>query len=349
MPQLNRTSPGNNPDRKALGSKVVAGDRKGRRTAFIIASVVVVLILIIVGVSYYFSEDARYNRLTVITVDNLSIKMDYFLKRIKLADSDAMNMIMPLTNELLIKIAAPQYVGEVTPEDIDQELRSKASGDGETISEIEFKEWYRQQLNEIGLSDAEYRDRITTSILATRLQEYLAERVTTVAEQVHLHSVLVSTEDVNKIYEKENVVDKQLISEIWQAKQSEGTVEDLGWLPRGVLPIGFDETVFSLAIGDVSEPLAYTPPASDSTSTETETLYYLLMVSEKADNREIDEQPLQTLKATALDTWLAEEIELHEVGWHGRENGFDSVTAAWINYQLSKSNPSSTSQGQTQQ
>ncbi len=336
MPQLNRTSPSNNPDRKALGSKVVAGDRKGRRAAFVIASVVVVLILVMVGVSYYFSEDAGYKRLTVIIVDNVSIKMDYFMKRIRLDDSDPLNMIMPLTNELLIKIAAPQYVGEVTPKDIDQELRKMASGDSETISEIEFKEWYRQQLNEIGLSDAEYRDRVAISILATRLQEYLAERVPTIAEQVHLHSVLVSIEDVNKIYEKGNVADKQLISEIWQTKQSEGTVEDLGWLPRGVLPIGFDETAFSLAISDVSEPLAYTPPVSDSTSTETETLYYLLMVSEKADAREIDEQPLQTLKASALNDWLAEEINLHEVEWHGRENGFDSVTAAWINYQLSK-------------
>ncbi len=259
MPQLNRTSPSNNPDRKALGSKVVAGDRKGRRAAFVIASVVVVLILVMVGVSYYFSEDAGYKRLTVIIVDNVSIKMDYFLKRIRLDDSDPLNMIMPLTNELLIKIAAPQYVGEVTPKDIDQELRKMASGDSETISEIEFKEWYRQQLNEIGLSDAEYRNMVVTSILATRLSEYLAERVPTVAEQVHLHSVLVSTEDVEKIYEEGGVVNKQLISEMWQVKQSEGTVEDLGWLPRGILPIGFDETVFSLAIGDVSEPLSYTP------------------------------------------------------------------------------------------
>ncbi len=60
------------------------------------------------------------------------------------------------------------------------------------------------------------------------------------------------------------------------------------------------------------------------------------MVSEKADAREIDEEPLQTLKANALNAWLAEEINLHEVEWHGRKNGFDSVTLAWINYQLSK-------------
>jgi len=339
MPQLNRP-PSNNPDRKALGSKVVAGDRKGRWTPFIIVSVAVALILIIIGVSLYFSEDARYNRLTVITVDNLSIKMDYFLKRIRLADSNALDMLMPLTNELLIKIVAPQYVGEVTPEDIDQELRSMASGDGETISDIEFKEWYRQQLNEIGLSDSQYKEEVVTSLLATRLREYLAERVPTLAEQVHLYDVLVSDEETQNIWNQKDAGEdvEELINELWQDKQSEGTVEDLGWLPRGILPYGFDDVAFSLAIGDISEPLAYIPPVSDSASTETEPeiSYYLLMVSERADAREIEEEPLQALKANALDVWLSAEIKLHNVEWHGLKNGFDSEANAWVNYQLSK-------------
>ncbi len=46
MPQLNKTSPGDNPVGKVSSSKAIARDRKGRRTAFIIASVVIVLILI---------------------------------------------------------------------------------------------------------------------------------------------------------------------------------------------------------------------------------------------------------------------------------------------------------------
>ena len=61
-------------------------------------------------------------------------------------------------------------------------------------------------------------------------------------------------------------------------EQSEGTVEDVGWLPHGILPSWFDETAFSLPIGEISEPIAYV--GDDPTSDEI--FYYLLMVSEKA-------------------------------------------------------------------
>ncbi len=331
MPQLKKTSPGNNPAGKAPGPKAVARGRKGRRTAFIVASVVIVLIPVIVGVSLYINA-APFRRV-IITVDDTSINMDYFLMRTRLAGADPMEMINTLTNEQLIKIAAPRYVAEVSPEDIDQALRRIARGESETISESEFKEWYRQLLNEIDLSDSEYKEIIATSLLVARLHEYLAARVSTVAEQVHLHTVLLSTEEVAEIWEEEDAggdADK-LISKIWQDKQSEGIVEDLGWLPRGILPPGFDQVAFNLIIDDVSKPLGY---VSDPESTEI--FYYLLMVSEKAEAREIDENPLQILKAQALDVWLLAEVKLHKIGWYGLENGFDSETYAWINWQLAK-------------
>ena len=334
MPQLNKTSPGSNPAGKASGSKAVARGRKGRWTAFIIASVVVVLILIIVGVFYYFSEDARYNRRTTITVDDTSINMDYFVRRAWLAGADPFEMLEALTNELLIRIAAPQYVDEVSPEDIDQELRRIARGESETISESEFKEWYRQLLNEIDLSDSEYREYVATGLLANRFHEYLAERVPTVAEQVHLHAILLETyEDAEEIRARweagEDFAD--LAREVSVDEQSGEKGGDLGWLPRGVLVPGFDQVVFSLTIGEVSEPRAY---VSDPTSTEI--FYYLLMVSERADAREVDEDSLQILKAGVLEDWLLAEIKLHEVDWRGLKNGFDDYTYRWIQLELAK-------------
>lgn len=332
MPQLNKTSPDNNPAGKVPSSKAIAVDRKGRRTAFIIASVIIVLILIIVGVSYYFREDARYKRRTIITVDDISINMDYFLMRTRLAGDDPMKMINTLTNEQLIKIVAPQYVTEISPEDIDQELRGIARGESETISESESKEWYRQLLNEIGLSDSEYKEIVATSLLASRLHEYLAERVSTVAEQIHLHAIAVKTyEDAEEIRARweagEDFAD--LAREVSLDEVSGEKGGDFGWLPRGVLVSpGFDQIAFSLNIGDVSEPLPY---VSDPTSAESEIFYYLLMVSEKAEAREIDENPLQILKAKVLDDWLLEEIKSHEVEWN-----YNSEINAWINWQLAK-------------
>ena len=85
--------------------------------------------------------------------------------------------------------------------------------------------------------------------------------------------------------------------------------------------------VFSLTIGDVSDPLVYR--SDDPTSDET--FYYLLMVSEKADAREVDENSLQILKAGVLDDWLSEEVKLHEVTWK-----YNSEIDAWVNWQLAK-------------
>jgi len=337
MPKLNQTPSINKPTGEAPASGAVDIARRRRRTTtFIAAVVVIVLILIIVSVSYYSSEDARYNRLTVITVDDISIKMDYFLMRTRLAGGDAMDMLQTLTNEQLIKIEAPRYVGEASPEDVDQVLRIMASGEDETISESEFKEWYRQLLNEIDLSDSEYRDMMATTLLAARLQEYLAERVPTVAEQVYLYSAVLSEEEATEIWGKKDAGEdvEKVISEIWQDRESAEEVYDLGWTPRGVLPSGFDDTAFSLAVGDISEPMAYV----DSTSSDYDTYYYLLMVSEKAEAREIDEEVLQALQSQVIDDWLLAEkgTELHNIAWHGIKNGFGSETIAWINYQLAK-------------
>ncbi len=329
MPQLNKTSPGNNPAGRTPGSKAVDRDRKGRRASFIIAAVVVVLILAIVFVSLYLNA-APFRR-TIITVDDITIKMDYFLMRTRLAGLDAMEMINVLTNEQLIKIEAPRYVAEVSPEDIDQVLREVARGESETISESEFKEWYRQLLNEIGLSDSEYEEIVATGLLTSRFHEYLAERVPTVAEQVHIYATLLKTyEDAEEVRARwvagEDFAD--LAREVSLDEVSGEQGGDFGWLPRGILPPGFDRVAFNLTIDDVSEPLAY---ASDLTSAEIEVFFYLLMVSEKADAREIDENSLQILQAKVLDGWLLEEIKFHEIEWN-----FDSEIYAWITWQLAK-------------
>jgi parvulin-like peptidyl-prolyl isomerase len=241
-----------------------------------------------------------------------------------------MVMLEVLTNEQLIKIEAPRYVAEVSPEDVDQELRRIASRKSKTISESEFKEWYRQLLNETGLSDSEYKEFIATNLLATRLHEYLAERVPTVTEQVNVHAILLDTEDMDKIWKKvdegEDLNKLTITTEIWQDKQSEGKVGDLGWLPRGVLGSGFDQVAFNLTIGDVSAPLLV-----DKLSQTEESDYFIIMVSEKADAREVDEDSLQILKAKALDDWLLKEIKFHEIEWN-----FNSEIYAWINWQLSK-------------
>ncbi|MEK7353313.1 MAG: hypothetical protein AABZ77_02260, partial [Chloroflexota bacterium] len=85
-----------------------AGDSQGKRAAIILAAVVIVLIAAIVGIMGYPTYVAPFRR-NVITVNDVNIRMDYFLKRIKLTGSDPIALLTELTNRQIIKLGAPKY------------------------------------------------------------------------------------------------------------------------------------------------------------------------------------------------------------------------------------------------
>ena len=67
--------------------KQAAGSKRNRWISLGIVGVVVALILVILGISYYPTYVAPY-RINVITVDNVNIRMDYFVKRVIMSGSD---------------------------------------------------------------------------------------------------------------------------------------------------------------------------------------------------------------------------------------------------------------------
>ncbi len=315
---------------RQLGSKLVDRERKGRlRGRIIIISLVIIIMAAIIGVPYYLNYQAPFNR-PIIKIGDASISMGYFLKRARLAadNQDPINStLQELTYELLIQQGVPRYGLEASPEDIDQALRLIARGESETISESEFKEWYRQQLNESRLSDSEYRDLIYTTLLRARLYGYLVERVSTVTEHVHLHAIIVNTyEEAEKIRARWEAGEDfaALAREVSLDEESKEKGGDLGWIPIGASDIT-EYAASNLEPGEVSEPLML-----------TEEFYQLLMVSEKADAREVDDNYLPVLGDRALSDWLNAESQSQEVIWQGLNNGYDSETHAWISWQLQK-------------
>jgi len=278
--------------------------------------------------------------------------MDYFLKRIKITGSDPIAMLTQLTNDQIIKLGAPKYGISVSPEDIDQTMRSVfqgQSGDGSSsanFSEPEFKEWYRQLINENGLSDAEYRDIITIELYRSRLQEYLAARMPTIAEQAHVYLISVETQK-----EAENVRARWAAGEKFTDLAKEISLDttsgenggEIGWFPKaGILTPQLEYEAFNLSTGNVSEPLPVISDQEqpDGTTAPTIVGYHLILVSEKA-NRELDANALQVLRSKVVDTWLSTKRQNYNIKWSGLNDGFDSETYAWINYQLAKGKPAS--------
>lgn len=331
------------------GLTTTARHRTGRRRIFVIASLVFSIILIIAGVFYYRSYVAPFQQV-VVTVDNTVIRMGYFLKRAHLAGSDPTSVLQQLIYEQIITLKAPEFVAEPTPQDIDTVLHQMASSGNSanvsenvtaSITESQFKEWYRQQLKATGLSDAELKEITLTNLLAAGLQNYLAQRVPTVAEQVHLSVIVVAnTSDAAKAEARikggENFA--AVARDISLDTQSKGNGGDIGWVPRGVYP-SYDQTIFGLGTGGVSDPVAVNP------TTPTSSQYVIFMVSEKAPSREIDANPLQALKSNALINWLDQETPLHNININYDFN--NSKNQAWINLQLTKMSTSISAPGPT--
>lgn len=324
--------------RQGLDTPVVAAGKIDKRTLLtgvVVGAVVVAVILIVFGVFYYQTYIGPF-RATVITVDGNQIKMDYFLKRARLAGSDPMFMLQSLSNELIVKSAAPGYGIHVTNFEVDEYLRAVASGGSGNITDVEFKEWYRQQLNDNRLSEAQYREIATSSVLMVRMQSYLAAKTPSVGEQVHVNAIAVRTfEEAEKVKARLGAGEKfaDVASKVSIDGSSKDRGGDIGWISRGTSI--FDGVVFDLEIGQFGEPYPYyenrDPAAMGQNPPDA---WFVLMVSEKDPARQLDEDALSALRGRALELWLQEEVKNHSVRFN-----FNSENYAWMKWQLAKNQP----------
>ncbi len=304
---------------------------KSSKLRTIILSVIVVLIIGgIAGFAIYQDRVAPF-RTAVVVVGDQSIPMRYFLKRVYISGREPLVLLQTLTREEIIKQVAPEppYNIKTSEQEIDQYLKGLARGGSAAISENDFKEWYRQQINESRLSKAEFRDLARTNLLTLRLSEYLAEKVPTVAEQVHLHMIPVKEFEIARNVKERLDAGADIASlarEVSSEPELKGRGGDFGWFPRGALSPEIARAAFDeLDIGEASEPL----------NLDGRNLV-IVMISEKAAAREIDEGSLQMIKARSLDEWLDEEKQYHKVEFHGFKHGYDSETDAWVQWQLQR-------------
>jgi len=312
--------------------------RRNRFTPYIIAAAVVVALLAMVSVPYYQQYIAPF-RQVIITVDSTVIRMNYFMQRIRAANSDGFAMITQITNELLIKSGAPRYGITVTDTDVDDYLHKIAAGsDNHTVSEIEFREWYRQALNESKLSDQRYREMVTVQIYSERLQKYLADTMPKEVDHVLVYALFTSSYDA-AIKAKERWTAGEDFSKLATELSIDGTTQEkggeIGWLPEGA---SIFDLAFDMNVGEVSDPAVV--PGADPTADPTQTpqTYYIIYIKDKAV-RPIESQYLASVEAKVYQDWLTAEHDNHTVKWN-----FNSEINAWINWQIAKAKgPSSSS------
>ena len=345
--------------------------RRRKTNAIIVASAILVVIIAVSVVSWYLVYRAPLLA-PVIVVNNKTISVEYLLKRCLIntsAPNNTMGTIQNIIQENVIEqvAAQPPYNIKVTEADIDQELRNEAnsSSSGSTtttptttatatdstttttattpvLSDAEFKAWYRERLDLSQLSESQFRDIVRVQIMASRLNTYLEDRMSTTAEQVHLYDIVLpdSTTAIDIMNRINNGEDFQTIAEEKsQDTNTAGKGGDLGWVPLKVLDSNLEFTAANLEIGKVSSPVQLsTAIQSSSSSGQSDQTYYLLMVTAKAESREIDPQYFTTLQLRLLEDWLdtttgSQKVQLKGKGALG---GYDSQSEAWLQYEIEK-------------
>jgi foldase protein PrsA len=331
--------------------------RRSKNNAIITASAILTVIVAVVVVSWYFIYKAPLQQ-TIIQVNNEKVTAEYLIKRCLMNTSsttDVQSMIQSIVYERIVKQGAPQYGITVTEADIDQKLREEAnisstdttdttgSTTAVTLSDAEYREWYRQTLNQSQLSEKEFRELVRVSIMYQRLQTLLENNMPTTAEQVHLYDIQLA--DYNTAAEVKSRIEAgedfmTIAGEVSLDTNTKDAGGDMGWIPIHILDSNLESTITDLDIGVVSNPVQTSAATSSSSSTDAEP-YFLFMVTEKAVDREVvDTQYLDTLKARLMQDWINSQLSDPKVtvSLHGKgsSGGYDSETEAWIQYQIAK-------------
>jgi foldase protein PrsA len=329
---LARRPPGTRKISRVPAGKPEEKKPSARKTIIITSVVFLVIITVSIVVGLYFSTWKNLWS-PVITVNDETIDMGYLIRRMKYLDNtdDVISMLTTLTEEEFIRQGAPRYGIEVTQEEIDDLLWEMARGDNETISEREFKEWYRNVLNEIQLSETEYREWIRTILLADVLNERLVEDIPTVAEQVHLHIItLASFEETEAAIARIEGGEEfaEIARELTIDEDSREQGGDTGWWPQGALVTNLGWVAFNLEIGELSDPV---------TIDEDAQIYAICMITEKQSARDIEEDKMEILIEYVFQEWLYEQWDTVDYQWLSLDGGnFDTYTLQWIALQLLK-------------
>ena len=317
-------------------------DKRRQRVAIAIA-LVVVLLVIAIPIYGWVTTFVLPPREVIVRVNEKSYDMGYLVKLMRMvqrqteASGQTVNlgtvpfqMVQDLaTNELVVQGSQAQGL-QVTKEELDAEVRLRILGpvDPESTStpaelDSEFQESYRQLLNQIQLTDGEYREIVERDMYRLRLEEHVGATVP--REQPHIHAyalAVASSEDVEEIRTKfeRGSTFTELVEEFALDPETLRREGEVGWLPRGVLEQGVAEYIFDeLPLGELSEGV---PDFDINSGQEYFVIYY---IPEREESRMVADDNFEILRSQAVSEWVIEQRRIQDV-----VTDFDSTQYAWL-------------------
>jgi parvulin-like peptidyl-prolyl isomerase len=279
-----------------------------------IAIALVAVVVVVVGAFGYYQTSVKPKGESVIRVGDRAFDIGYMERRLRYeihnpipdsqvlanANSAVATALQDVTNEELDRLGASALGISVSEDEIDAEIRLRLRIP-ETADTSVFAEAYRNEVRQSGLHPSEYREVVAARLLEEKLRQSFRAQIPATTEQIRLRDILVQQTDLQK------VLDRLKAGEDFAAVASQVSLDtttkdkggEMDWQPRGGMPPEAESAVFSLAVGQVSEPVYLNGG------------YYLYQVLEKVADREVTADQQQQIEDQMYTDWrsgLAEQF-----------------------------------------
>jgi len=271
-----------------------------------IAIALVTVVVVGIGAFGYYQTSVKPKGVSVIRVGDRAFDIGYMERRLRYeihnpisdpqvlasANSAVATALQDVTNEELDRRGAAELGVSVSEDEIDADIRLRLRIP-ETADTSVFAEAYRNEVRQSGLRPSEYREVVAAKLLEEKLRQRFRDQIPATTEQIRLRDILVLQADL------QGVSDRLAAGEDFAAVASEVSLDtttkdkggEMDWQPRGGMPPEAESAVFSLEVGQVSEPVYLSGG------------YYIYQVLEKAADREVTADQQQQIEDQMYSDW----------------------------------------------
>lgn len=181
------------------------------------------------------------------------------------------------------------------------------SVDATPIPQEQIDEMYQNALNNMGLSDRQFRAIVKRSLYRTKLQDLLASQVLSTGLVAHVQLIQTDTEDdalaaLNRVESGEefSIVASEVSTDTISAQDG----GDLGWVTTGQVAPRYGEAV---------ESAAFELQIGNPELVQSDGRYYVVLVLDRDENGPLPEALLSRRQNLAFSDWLAERLAAEDV------------------------------------
>ena len=200
-------------------------------------------------------------------------------------------MLDNLIDTVLVEQGALDLGVSVTDADLETQIAADIETGG---GQAAFDEW----LQATGLARGDYKQMLYEALLTQRVMDAVTAGLPQAVEQVHARQIVVAGKEVAD----QVLAELQLGADFAAVARDRSTDlatkdngGDLGWFPRGLVPLELENLAFSLQPGEIGGPLQM----ADG--------YHFVQVMERDPGRELAQETQGQLRLALFDRWLEEQ------------------------------------------